>query len=60
MKARFVGAERVKDARLQTLKSEFDEIQMKDDEPLDQVVGKLSTLSVKYNSLGGVWMMRRW
>ena len=51
MKARFVGAERVKDARLQTLKSEFDEIQMKDDEPLDQVVGKLSTLSVKYNSL---------
>ena len=53
LKARFVGAERVKDARLQTLKSEFDGVWMKDDEPLDQVVAKLSTLSVKANSLGG-------
>ena len=60
LKARFVGAERVKDAWLQTLKSEFDGVWMKDDEPLDQVVAKLSTLSVKANSLGGVWTMRRW
>ena len=53
LKARFVGAEWVKDARLQTLKSKFDDVRMKDDDPLDQVVAKLSTLSVKVNSLGG-------
>jgi hypothetical protein len=53
LKARFVSADRVKDARMQTLKGEFDAIRMKEDEPLDQVVGKLMTLSVKYNSLGG-------
>jgi hypothetical protein len=60
LKARFVGADRVKDARMQTLKSDFDTVQMKDTEQLDHVVAKLTTLSVKYNSLGGVSMMRRW
>jgi hypothetical protein len=45
---------------MQTLKSEFDAVQMKDTEPLEQVVAKLTTLSVKYNSLGGVSMMQRW
>jgi hypothetical protein len=45
---------------MQTLKSEFDAIQMKEDEPLDQDVGKLTTMSIKYNRLGGAWMMRRW
>jgi hypothetical protein len=53
LKSRFIGADRVKDARMQTLKSEFDAIQMKEDEPLDQDVGKLTTMSIKYNSLGG-------
>jgi hypothetical protein len=60
MKARFVGADRVKDARLQTLKSEFDAIQMKEDDPLDQIVGKLTAMSVKYSSLGGAWKMQIW
>jgi hypothetical protein len=60
LKARFVRADHVKDARMQTLKSEFDAVQMKEHEPLDQVVGKLTTLSVKYNSLRGVSMMWRW
>ncbi|XP_066368013.1 uncharacterized protein [Miscanthus floridulus] len=53
LKARFVGADRVKDARLQALKSKFDAIRMKDDESLDQIVGKLTAMPVKYNSLGG-------
>ena len=60
LKAHFVGADRVKDAWLQTLKSEFDAIRMKDDESLDQIVGKLTAMSVKYNSLGGAWMMLCW
>ncbi|CAD6270422.1 unnamed protein product [Miscanthus lutarioriparius] len=53
LKARFVGADRVRDARLQTLKSQFDAVEMKEDESLDQVVGKLTALSVKCSSLGG-------
>ena len=53
LKARFVGAERVREARLQTLKSEFDALRMKEDEQLDQYVGKLTGMSVKYGSLGG-------
>ena len=38
---------------MQTLKSEFDAIRMKGDESLDQIVGKLMAMSVKYSSLGG-------
>ncbi|XP_066324621.1 uncharacterized protein [Miscanthus floridulus] len=53
LKARFVGAERVREARLQTLKSEFDALRMKEDEQLDQYVGKLTGMSVKYGNLGG-------
>ncbi|XP_066333934.1 uncharacterized protein [Miscanthus floridulus] len=53
LKARFVSADRVRDARLQTLKSEFDAVEMKDDDPLDQVVGRLTALSVKSSSMGG-------
>jgi hypothetical protein len=43
----------VKDARLQTLKAEFDALRMKEEEPLDQYAGKLTTMSVKYGNLGG-------
>jgi hypothetical protein len=53
LKARFVGAERVRDARLQTLKAEFDSLKMKDDESIDQFAGKLTSMSVKYSNLGG-------
>jgi hypothetical protein len=35
LKARFVGEERVKEARLQTLKSEFDALRMKDSDSID-------------------------
>lgn len=53
LKARFVGADRVKEACLQTLKSEFDALKMKEDEPLDQYAGKLTAMSVRYGNLGG-------
>jgi hypothetical protein len=60
LKARFVGADRMRDARLQTLKSEFDAVRMKEDDPLDQVVGKLTALSVRCSSLGGASATRSW
>ena len=53
LKARFVGAERVKDVRLQTLKAEFDALKMKDEETVDQFAGKLTEMSVRYGNLGG-------
>jgi len=42
IKARHVGAERVKEARLQTLMAEFDRIKMKDGDKVDMFSGKLS------------------
>lgn len=52
IRARHVGAERVKEARLQTLMAEFDRIKMKDDEKIDDFVGKLSEISAKSQALG--------
>jgi hypothetical protein len=53
LKSRFVGADRVKDARLQTLKCEFEALRMKDDEKIDQYASKISGMAVKYGNLGG-------
>jgi hypothetical protein len=53
LKARFVGAERVKDARLQTLKTEFDALRMKEEETIDEFARKLTAMSVKFRNLGG-------
>jgi hypothetical protein len=53
LKERFVGADRVRDVRLQTLKSEFDALRMKEDEGVDQYSSKISAMSVKYGNLGG-------
>lgn len=52
IKARYVGAKRVKEARLQTLMAEFDCLKMKDTETIDDFVGKLSEISSKSSSLG--------
>ncbi|XP_047335709.1 uncharacterized protein LOC124939263 [Impatiens glandulifera] len=52
LKTRFVGVDRVKNARLQTLKSEFDRMHMNDIESLDQYAGRLTSISVRYSSLG--------
>lgn len=52
IKARHVGAERVREARLQTLMAEFDRLKMKDGDTIDSFVGKLSEISSKSTSLG--------
>ncbi|XP_049934420.1 uncharacterized protein LOC126410182 [Nymphaea colorata] len=53
LKTRFVGADRVRNARLQTLKSDFDAMRMQEGESLDQYAGRLTGMSVRYANLGG-------
>ena len=52
IRARHVGAERVKEARLQTLMAEFDRLKMKADDTIDLFAGKLAEISSKSASLG--------
>ncbi|KAG7567621.1 Zinc finger CCHC-type [Arabidopsis thaliana x Arabidopsis arenosa] len=52
IKARNLGAERVREARLQTLMAEFDRLKMKEGDTIDEFVGKLSEISTKSASLG--------
>lgn len=52
IKTRHVGAERVREARLQTLMTEFERLKMKDSESIDDFGGKLSKLASKSAALG--------
>lgn len=52
LKTRYVGADRVKQARLHTLKSEFESQRMKQSESIDDFAGKLSVMASRYISLG--------
>nr|GEV01265.1 zinc finger, CCHC-type [Tanacetum cinerariifolium] len=52
LKTRYIGEERVQQARLQTLKSEFEMLQIKEDETIDAFTTKLTTLVNKASSLG--------
>ncbi|GKC23722.1 zinc finger, CCHC-type containing protein, partial [Tanacetum coccineum] len=52
LKTRHMGEQRVQQARLQTLKSDFEMLQMKEDETIDTFTGKLTTLANKAASLG--------
>lgn len=52
IKARHVGADRVKEARLQTLEAEFDRLRMSESETIDNFSGKLSGISSKSAALG--------
>ena len=52
LKTRFVGADRVKAARLSTLKGEFNLLHMKEGEPLDDYAGKISGMAARYTNLG--------
>ncbi|GJY48969.1 hypothetical protein Tco_0438925 [Tanacetum coccineum] len=52
LKARFVGIHKVKEARLQTLESEFENLKMKDSESLDEFTGKISQLVSQASNLG--------
>ncbi|XP_024004022.1 uncharacterized protein PHLOEM PROTEIN 2-LIKE A7-like [Eutrema salsugineum] len=52
VKTRYVGAERVREARLQTLMTDFDRMKMKESEKIDDFSGKLSEISSKSAALG--------
>ena len=52
IKARHVGAERVKEAILQTLMNEFDRLKVKENETIDDFGGKLSEITSKSAALG--------
>ena len=52
IKTRNLGAERVKEARLQTLMNEFDRLRMNDSDTVDTFSGKISEISSKAASLG--------
>nr|GEW02553.1 zinc finger, CCHC-type [Tanacetum cinerariifolium] len=54
LKTRHTGEERVQQARLQTLKSDFEMLQMKEDETIDTFNTKLTTLVNKAASLGHI------
>ncbi|KAG7565310.1 Integrase catalytic core [Arabidopsis suecica] len=47
IKTRNLGADRVKEARLQTLMAEFDRLKMKETETIDEFAGKLSEIATK-------------
>ncbi|XP_025825289.1 uncharacterized protein LOC112900672 [Panicum hallii] len=51
LKTRFVGADRVKTARLTTLKGEFDKLCMVDGDVLDDYAGKISGMAAKFAGL---------
>ncbi|GJW20079.1 zinc finger, CCHC-type containing protein [Tanacetum coccineum] len=52
LKIRHIGEERVQQARLQTLKSDFEMLHMKEDETINTFTAKLTTLVNKAASLG--------
>ncbi|GJY74971.1 zinc finger, CCHC-type containing protein [Tanacetum coccineum] len=52
LKIRHIGEERVQQARLQTLKSDFEMLHMKEDETIETFTGKLTTLVNKAANLG--------
>lgn len=52
IKSRNMGAYQVREARLQTLMTEFERLKMKDADKIDDFVGKLSEISSKSAALG--------
>ncbi|GJZ07407.1 hypothetical protein Tco_0541200 [Tanacetum coccineum] len=60
LKARFVGIDKVKEARLQTLESEFETLKMKDSESLDEFTGKISQLVSQASNLGSTIENKRY
>ncbi|KAD7116806.1 hypothetical protein E3N88_04074 [Mikania micrantha] len=52
IRVRFLGAERVQKARLQTLRSELEGMRMLETETVDEFAGRLSGIQSKYRSLG--------
>ncbi|KAD1384633.1 hypothetical protein E3N88_42909 [Mikania micrantha] len=53
LKARFVGADRVQQARLGLLQTEFEGLKMKEGETVEEFAGRIGEIVSKTNSLGG-------
>ena len=53
MRTRFVGADRVRNAHLEALKSDLDALRIVDGESLDQYAGRMKSMSVKHSYVGG-------
>ncbi|XP_076954318.1 uncharacterized protein LOC143628684 [Bidens hawaiensis] len=51
LKARYVGAKRVQNARLLTLKSEFEKLKMAENETVDEFAGKITSMVSNATSL---------
>lgn len=51
---RHMGADRVREARLQTLTAYFNRLKMKDIDSIDSFVGRISELSKKSGALGEI------
>ena len=52
LKARFVGADRVRATRLGTLRGEFELLRIADAETLDDFAGRLGGMVARYAALG--------
>lgn len=52
IKTQFLGVDRVKKARVQTLKSEFETLRMKETDSIDEFAGRISGLANKFSELG--------
>uniref|UniRef100_A0A8R7VDX8 DUF4219 domain-containing protein n=1 Tax=Triticum urartu TaxID=4572 RepID=A0A8R7VDX8_TRIUA len=52
LKARFVGADRVRAARLGTIRGEFELLRMAESESLDAFAGRLGGMAARYAALG--------
>ncbi|XP_042413227.1 uncharacterized protein LOC122002204 [Zingiber officinale] len=52
LKTRYLDSDRVKKVHVQTLKSEFDALRIKETDTIDEFAGKLSTMSSKFSALG--------
>ncbi|KAE8773731.1 retrotransposon protein [Hordeum vulgare] len=52
LRARYVGADRVRAMRLGTLRGEFEFLRMEEDETLDQFAGKLKGMTTRFAGLG--------
>ena len=52
IKARYVGADRVKEARSQTLRTDFDRLKMNETESIDNFAGKVSK---NFVTIGSTW-----
>ncbi|KAL8153797.1 hypothetical protein V2J09_011557 [Rumex salicifolius] len=52
IKARHLGSERVREARMQTLINEFDQLKKKESDKIDDFIGKIASISSKAAELG--------